>query len=230
MDKAHTEAAHEKAPFPPFQKEHFASQLVWLVLSFVVLYVLLWKFVLPRVALILAARRARIESDLAEAAKAKAESEAALAHYEKSLADARANAQAIAAKTHQELAARSEARRKELEAGLAAKLADAEKKIEATKTAAMKNVRGIAIDTVGAIVERLTGAAPAKPAVERAVDQAINSGVCRCISSTRRNSGSASPSLSFSRCCGGSARIVRSSRASMRAAPRCMTSSPKRDD
>jgi F-type H+-transporting ATPase subunit b len=174
VDKAHTEAAHEKGPFPPFQKEHFASQLVWLVLSFVVLYALLWKLALPRVASILVARRARIESDLAEAARAKAESEAALARYEKSLADARANAQAIAAKTHRELAARSEARRKELEAGLAAKLADAEKQIEATKTAAMKNVRGITIDATSAIVERLTGAAPAKPAVERAVDQAIN--------------------------------------------------------
>jgi F-type H+-transporting ATPase subunit b len=174
MNKAHTEAAHEKGPFPPFQKEHFASQLVWLVLSFVVLYVLLWKFVLPRVAAILASRRARIEGDLADAGRAKAESEAALAHYEKSLADARANAQAIAAKTHQELAARSEARRKELEAGLAAKLADAEKQIEATKGAAMKNVRGIAFDAAGAIVERLTGLAPAKPAVERAVDRAIN--------------------------------------------------------
>ena len=174
MEKAHTEAAHEKGPFPPFQKEHFASQLVWLVLSFVVLYALLWKLVLPRVASILVARRARIESDLAEAAKAKAESEAALAHYEKSLADARANAQAIAAKTHQELAARSEARRKELEAGLAAKLADAEKKIEATKTAAMKNVRGIAIDAAGAMVEGLNGTAVANPAVERGVDMALH--------------------------------------------------------
>jgi F-type H+-transporting ATPase subunit b len=174
MEKAHTEAAHAKGPFPPFEKQHFASQLVWLVLSFIVLYVLLWKLVLPRVASILAARRARIEGDLAEAAKAKAESEAALARYEKSLAEARANAQAIAAKTHQELAARSEKRRKELEAALAVKLAEAEKTIEATKAGAMKSVRGIAIEAAAAIVERLTGTAPAKPAVERAVDQAIN--------------------------------------------------------
>ena len=174
MEKAHTEAAHAKGPFPPFEKQHFASQLVWLVLSFIVLYVLLWKLVLPRVASILLARRTRIEGDLADAAKAKADSEAALARYEKSLAEARANAQAIAAKTHQELAARSEARRKELEAALAAKLAEAEKTIEATKAGAMKNVRGIAVDAAAAIVERLTGTAPAKPAVERAVDQAIN--------------------------------------------------------
>ena len=172
--QARTEAGQGKGPFPPFQKEHFASQIVWLVLSFVVLYVLLWKIVLPRVASILAARRARIEGDLAEAARAKAESEAALAHYEKSLAEARANAQALAAKTQQELAARSEARRKELEAALAAKLGEAEKKIEATKAAAMKNVRVIAIDAAAAIVERLIGAAPAKTAVERAVDQSIN--------------------------------------------------------
>jgi F-type H+-transporting ATPase subunit b len=174
MASTHTEAAHEKGPFPPFQKEHFASQLVWLVLSFVVLYVLLWKLVLPRVGAILSARRGHIEADLAEAARAKADSEAALAAYEKSLADARANAQTIAAKTHAELAARSESRRKQLEAGLGAKLAEAEKAIEGTKAAAMKNVRGIAIDAASAIVERLTGAAPARPAVERAVDQAIH--------------------------------------------------------
>jgi F-type H+-transporting ATPase subunit b len=173
-ENAHSEITHEKGPFPPFQREHFASQIIWLVLSFVVLYALLWKLVLPRVAAILAARRARIEGDLAEAAKAKAASETALAHYEKSLAEARANAQMIAAKTHQELAARSEARRKELEAGLAAKLAAAEDKIAATKSAAMKNVRGIAVEAASAIIERLIGAAPAKPAVERAVDQTIN--------------------------------------------------------
>ncbi len=71
---SHTEAPHEKGPFPPFQKEYFASQLVWLGLSFVVLYVLLAKVALPRVASILAARKARIEGDLADAGRAKTES------------------------------------------------------------------------------------------------------------------------------------------------------------
>jgi len=102
------------------------------------------------------------------------DSDAAIAAYEKSLADARASAQALAAKTHQELAAKSEARRKELEAGLAAKLADAEKKIEATKTGAMKNVGAIATDAAASIVERLTGSAPDKAVVERAVSATIN--------------------------------------------------------
>ena len=38
----------------------------------------------------------------------------------------------------------------------------------------MSNVRGIAVDTAGLIVERLTGKAPTKPSVERAVDAALH--------------------------------------------------------
>jgi len=171
---AHTEAGHEKGPFPPFQKEFFASQLVWLALSFVVLYVLLSKMVLPRINRILEARRQHIEGDISAAARAKSASEAAAAAYAKALEEARANAQAIAAKTHQELAAQSEARRKELEAGLSAKLASAEQEIETMKFTAMKNVRSIAIEAASAIVERLTGIAPAKQSLERAIDRTLN--------------------------------------------------------
>lgn len=171
---AHTEAPHAKGPFPPFESKSFPSQLIWLGLSFVVLYVLLAKVVLPRVASILEARRRRVEQDLGDAARAKSDSEAAIAAYEKSLADARASAQALAAKTQQELAAQSETRRKELEAGLAAKLADAEKKIAATKANAMKNVNAIASDAAASIVERLTGISPDKAAVERAVSTSLN--------------------------------------------------------
>jgi F-type H+-transporting ATPase subunit b len=172
---AHTEAGggHGPGPFPPFQSEHFASQLFWLALAFVALYVLMAKIGLPRVAGILEARRSRVEGDLAAAEGLRAESEAALAAYEKSLADARGRAQAIANETREALLAESEASRKTLEAGLNAKLADAEGAIAKTKAAAMANVREVAVEAAGAIVERLTGAAPAAPAVAQAVDRAL---------------------------------------------------------
>jgi F-type H+-transporting ATPase subunit b len=172
---AHTEApgAPHKGPFPPFQKETFASQLLWLAVTFVLLYVLMSKVALPRIGGILAARTARIEGDLADAQRLKAESEAALAAYEKSLADARNRAQTIAGETRDKLHAQAEERRKVLEAALNAKLADAEKQIAGTKATAMANVRGIAVDAAAAIVERLIGTAPAGPAVEAAVDTAL---------------------------------------------------------
>ena len=82
--------------------------------------------------------------DLAEAQKLKDESDAAIAAYEKSLADARARAQALAARDPRQADGGGRERRKALEAKLNAKLAEAEKTIAATKTAAMTNVRAIA--------------------------------------------------------------------------------------
>src|SRR5262249_54386750 len=153
---AHTEAPGGPgghAAFPPFQRENFASQLVWLAISFVLLYVLMSKIALPRVGGILAARQQRISDDLAKADDLKAKSEAAHAAYEKALADARTRAQTIAAETHAKQAADAEATNKRLEAELHQKLAAAEQSIASTRTAAMGNVGSIATDTASAIVE-----------------------------------------------------------------------------
>jgi F-type H+-transporting ATPase subunit b len=171
---AHTEEhSGPKGPFPPFQKDTFASQLVWLAITFVVLYLLISRVAVPRIGGIIEERAKRIDGDFAEAQKLKEESEAALAAYEKALSEARARAQAIANETRDRLHAESEARRKAIEAELNAKLAEAEKTIASTKAAAMANVRGIALETASAIVERLIGAAPPAPAVAAAVDDAL---------------------------------------------------------
>ena len=166
---AHTAVPGGKAPFPPFQKETFASQLVWLTIFFIALYVLMSRVAIPRIGGILEARQQRIADDVATAGKLKEQSDAALAAYEKSLAEAHARAQAMANETRDRLNAQAEDSRKQIEAALNEKIAAAERQIDATKAAAMANVRGIAVDTAAAIVERLTGAAPAAPAVEAAI-------------------------------------------------------------
>jgi F-type H+-transporting ATPase subunit b len=155
--------------FPPFQSQTFASQLVWLAIAFVLLYVLMARLALPRVASIIESRQKRIEDDLADASRLKGESDAAVAAYEKALADARNRAQVIANETRERQAAEAEARRKTLENELNNKLTEAEKTIAATKQAAMGNVRGIAEDATRAIVERLIGQAPNEKAVAAAV-------------------------------------------------------------
>jgi F-type H+-transporting ATPase subunit b len=167
--------AHGNGGFPPFQGDTFMSQILWLVIAFGLLYWLLSKVTLPRIGGILEERGARIARDLAEAQRLKTESEAAGAAYEKSLADARGNAQAIAADTHAKISAEAEAIRKSLEADLAAKLQKAEAQIAASKTKAMASVRGIAVETVPAIVEHLVGTTPAAAEVEKAVDAALKS-------------------------------------------------------
>ncbi|HYC18239.1 MAG TPA: F0F1 ATP synthase subunit B [Pseudolabrys sp.] len=161
--------------FPPFQSETFASQLFWLVIAFVLLYVLMAKLALPRVQTVIDNRQKHISGDLSEASRLKGESDAAVAAYEKALADARARAQEIANETREKQAAEAEATRKRLEDQLNAKLADAEKTIAATKQNAMKNVHGIAADAAKAIVERLIGTTPTDSAVNAAVKDTLNS-------------------------------------------------------
>src|SRR4029079_4607784 len=129
-------------------------------IAFVALYIIVSRIALPRVGAVIDARQNKIEGDLAEAQTFKDESEAALKAYETDLATARSKAQAIGAETREKLNAASEAERKTLEDKLAARLADAEKSIAATRATAMSNVRGIAADAAGAIVQRLTGAVP----------------------------------------------------------------------
>jgi F-type H+-transporting ATPase subunit b len=162
-----------KQDFPPFQKDTFASQLIWLVLIFAVLYLLMARVALPRVGQIFAARQERTEGDLAEARRLKEDSDAAIAAYEKALADARGRAQALAAETHARYAAEADAARKALDSALNARIVEAERVIGAKRIEAMGNVKDIAVDAAAAIVERLIGQAPAGADVAGAVSDAL---------------------------------------------------------
>jgi F-type H+-transporting ATPase subunit b len=170
---AHTETPAGQHAFPPFQAQYFPSQLLWLAVSFVLLYMLMSRVALPRIGSIIADRSKRIADDLKAAEGFRAQSDAANATYEKALADARARAQSIASTTREEQAALAAETNKRLEAQLNARLAAAEQSIATTRTAAMGNVGTIAADTASAIVERLIGKAPAEHEVTAALGDVL---------------------------------------------------------
>jgi len=159
--------------FPPFDATTFASQLLWLTLTFVALYLLMARVALPRVGAIIENRRQRVAGDLADAQSFKDQSDSAIAAYEKALADARGRAQTLANEAREKQAAAAEVHRKSLDAKLNAHIAESEKTIANSRTAAMANVRTIAADAATAIVERLIGSAPAKNDVADAVGDVL---------------------------------------------------------
>ena len=173
----HTETGHEggKPPFPPFQSETFASQLVWLALTFGLLYLFLSRVALPRLGAVIDERHKKIAKDIETAAASKKTADDAQAAYESALADARKNAQAIAQVTREKLAVETESTRKTVEGDLHAKLAAAEQQIAATKTRAMANVETIATDAAAVIIERLTGH-PAQPSALASAVKAATKG------------------------------------------------------
>ena len=166
---AHTEQPAGHNAFPPFQSEHFPSQLVWLAISFALLYLLMAKIALPRIGAIFSERSRVIGNDLAAAERLKEQSNAAHAAYEKALADARSRAQGLASSTREQQAREAEDMHKRLEAQLHERIAAAERSIAQTRGAAMDHVRGIAAETAAAIVERLIGKLPAADEVTAAL-------------------------------------------------------------
>lgn len=172
----HTEiagdATHQAGVFPPFDAHSFLPQIIWLILIFGALYWLMSRVALPRVEGILEARRHRLAKDLDDAAAMQAQAKAAGEAYDRTLADARTRAQAMAQEQHDKLHAELEAKRHALESELNSKLSAAETQIEDTRKRAMSNVAGIAEDAAVAIIDHLTGRTPDRQAVSAAVAKA----------------------------------------------------------
>jgi F-type H+-transporting ATPase subunit b len=159
---------------PQLNIPDFAPQLIWLAIWFVVLYLLMAKLALPRVAATMEERRQRREGDLARAAQLKSEAEAANAAYQRTLAEARVQAQSTIKETSDRLAADAAERQRALAAALAEQIAAAEHRIAATKEQALAEVRGIAVDVGRSVVEKLTGAAPDAAKMAAAVDSSLS--------------------------------------------------------
>lgn len=151
-------ALHSKV-FPPFDPSSFGAQLIWLTLTFVILYFAMSRLALPRIASIIELRKARIDGDLSAADAARQKTDAAITSYEAAVAAARAKSQAIAEETRNAIKADIDAKRKSVEADLFKTIADAEANIQAAKSAAIYHVSEIAADTVKALVTQLTGSA-----------------------------------------------------------------------
>jgi F-type H+-transporting ATPase subunit b len=166
------EGAHEATVFPPFDASTFPSQILWFALTFAVLYVLMSRVALPQIGSIIDKRKARIEGDLKEAERLRGETDKAVAAYEQALADARKNAHGIAEETRASIKADLDGKRKAVEDDLAKKVADAEARIAANKSAAMTRVNEIAAETATALVTQLTGEANAAD-INAAVAEAV---------------------------------------------------------
>ena len=159
--KAGTHAAdaaqHASGGLPQLNNADFAPQLIWLAVIFCLLYLVMSKLVVPRVGSVLEERGDRIAKDLAAAQRLKAETETALASYEKAMSEAKARAQKIAQENRDTLTAEMSKERAAIEARINAQAVEAEKRIAAAKARAMGSVNEIAGETARAVVSQLIG-------------------------------------------------------------------------
>jgi F-type H+-transporting ATPase subunit b len=158
---------------PQFDPATFAPQLVWLGITFLVLYLLMSKLIIPRVSGILAQREDRIDGNLQRAEALKEEAAQVLAAYQKAIADARGQAQAALAKAGADIAAETAAREAEFAKKMADQTAAAEAGIRAAKTKALADVRGIAAEVAALMAGKITGTSVDGGTVAQAVDSVM---------------------------------------------------------
>lgn len=142
---------------PQLNASTFASQILWLIITFSVLYYLLKRKALPRVADILEARQERISNDLDKAASLRAEAETAYEEYEKVVAEAQAKASSAIKAARDAVAADVATRTSALDKELGAKIDSAEESIEAARIKALAELEDVAVEVAKAAAEKLAG-------------------------------------------------------------------------
>jgi F-type H+-transporting ATPase subunit b len=158
---------------PQLDVSTYAPQLVWLAISFIVLYLLMSKIGLPRVSGVIEARRRRIDDDLARAEQMKTEAEAAISAYRQALAEARAQAQATIKERTDRCAAEAAEKQRQLAEALSERTKAAEREIAAAKERAFADIRNVAVDVARSVGEKLTGSSLDEARLVSAVDRAL---------------------------------------------------------
>jgi len=140
---------------PQFDFSTFPTQLFWLIVSFVALYMILWRTALPKISGVLEDRQRKIDDDLDRAAASKQEAETVLAEYEKAVADSTARAQGTIREAAEQMAAEAAGQHAKLAAKLADDVKAAEVRILAAKKAAVQNISQLVVEVAQAATRRL---------------------------------------------------------------------------
>jgi len=153
------EAGHAVAEhyvgMPQLNFDWYANQIFWLVVTLVIIYLILSRVALPRIASVLSERHSAIANDLETAEALKQQAVEAEEAYNKALADARAEAGQIVAAAKAEIQEDLNLAIAKADAEIAAKSAESEGRIGEIRASAMKAVEEVAATTAGEIVKKL---------------------------------------------------------------------------
>ena len=150
-------AAEGGSNLPQLDPATFQPQLIWLFITFLALYLIMWRSALPKIGSILEERANRKADDLDAADRARKKSESLEAAYQEILLEARAGAAKMLREARQELNAEIEARKVELAGKFSKRMIQAEGTVAQAKEKAMKDLEAIAAEACQAIVVKLSG-------------------------------------------------------------------------
>ena len=149
--------AAESGGMPQLDPEFWISQIFWLTITFGFLYLVLSKFILPKISSNLELRKSQIQENIEAAEKQREGCEAKLKEYEEIIFKSKLEAKNIFKNAREKVIKDINSKKEILDKQINDEINDAEKEIETLKNVAAEKINKIAIETSSDILRKLIG-------------------------------------------------------------------------
>jgi len=147
----------ESGGMPQLNPEFWVSQIFWLLLTFGILYIVLSKFILPKISSNLEARKSQILENIEMAEKQREQSEIKIKEFEKIILDSKNKAKNYFNDARKKVLEDINKKREVLENEINEEIKVAEKDIASLKNNAPEKINKIAIETSADLIKQLIG-------------------------------------------------------------------------
>ena len=163
----------ETGGMPQLNPEFWFSQIFWLTITFGILFIILSKFILPKIRNNLESRKSQIMENIEIADNQKTKSEKNLKEYDKIILDAKDNAKKTFNLAKEKIQLDLGKERKKIESELNSEIEDAENEIKDLKKSSPEKISLIAVDTAAEIIQKLIGVEVNKSNVSAIVNEQV---------------------------------------------------------
>ena len=146
-----------EAGMPQLDPTYWASQTFWLILVFIILYISIEKFYLPKIKNNLDNRENQIKEDLEAANKFKEASELKSKEYDRILENSKKEVIKIHLETKNKLDKDIQNKKKIIEKEIENEIIKAQKEINELKKNSISSIQSISIDLASNIIENISG-------------------------------------------------------------------------
>ena len=147
----------ESGGMPQLNPEFWFSQIFWLIITFGIMFILLSKFILPKISENLELRKAEILENIESAEKQREESDNKLKEYEKLILESKIEAKNYFNKAREKILKDVDKKRENLEKEINDEISNVEKEILDLKNKSPEKIRKIAIETSSDLIKQLIG-------------------------------------------------------------------------
>ena len=149
--------AAESGGMPQLNTEFWISQIFWLTLTFGILYIVLSKFILPKISTNLEMRKSQIQENIEAADKQRKNCEAKLKEYEDIISKSKLEAKNIFKDVRDNLLKEINVKKETLDKQINIEIKKAEEEIGVLKRSAPEKINKIAIETTSELLIKLIG-------------------------------------------------------------------------